>query len=156
MISEHVPCHKLLFTLNLTFYVLLTHHKYLYINQHAACMGRNQITAKCFYWMPKVKGKQINIFNKAEHNEGQCLFDDDGSSNDFDDIPSQHTLSETSLSKSIICTQFWLSCMDSRLCQLCWNGTPGTSCMECYRQPQTDALLSAMNCCTKSDTIYFC
>jgi hypothetical protein len=34
-------------------------------------------------------GKPINIFNKAEHNEG--LPDDDGSSDDFDDIPSQHT-----------------------------------------------------------------
>ena len=37
------------------------------------------------------KGKPINIFNKAEHNEGQCLPDDDGSSDDFDDIRSQHT-----------------------------------------------------------------
>jgi len=41
--------------------------------------------------MPKVMGKPINIFSKAERNEGQCLSDDDGSSNDFDDIPSQHT-----------------------------------------------------------------
>jgi len=53
-------------------------------------------------------GKPINIFNTAEHNEG--LPDDDGSSDDFDNIPSQHThthtLSETSLSKSNICMQF--------------------------------------------------
>jgi len=36
------------------------------------------------------KGKPINTFNKAEYNEGQCL-PDDGSGDDFDDIPSQHT-----------------------------------------------------------------
>jgi len=40
------------------------------------------------------KRKPINIFNKAEHNEGQCLTDD-GSSDDFDDIPSQHTHTHT-------------------------------------------------------------
>jgi hypothetical protein len=47
------------------------------------------------------KGKPINIFNKAEHNEGQCLPDDD-------DIPSftTNTLSETCPSKGIICMQF--------------------------------------------------
>lgn len=58
MISEHVPCQKLLVTLNLTFYVLLIYHKYLYLNLHGACMEKNQITEKCFYWMPKVRGHQ--------------------------------------------------------------------------------------------------
>jgi hypothetical protein len=37
------------------------------------------------------KGTPISIFSKAEYNEGQCLPDDDGSSDDYDDIPSQHT-----------------------------------------------------------------
>jgi len=58
MISEHVPCQKLVFTLNLTFYVLLIHRKYLYINLHGGCMGRNHITEKCFYWMPNIRGNQ--------------------------------------------------------------------------------------------------
>jgi hypothetical protein len=41
--------------------------------------------------MPRSNGKPINIFNKAEHHEGQCLPDDDGISDDSDDILSQHT-----------------------------------------------------------------
>jgi hypothetical protein len=68
-------------------------------------MGRNQITEKCFYWMPKVWGNQSIYL--IRQNTMKAFPDDDGSSDDFDDIPSQHThiLSETSLSKSNICMQ---------------------------------------------------
>jgi hypothetical protein len=159
MISEHVPCQKLLFTSNLTLYVLLTHHQYayLYLNLHGACnTGRNQISEKFFYWMPRGKVKPINVFNKTEHNEGQCLPDAGGSSNDFDDIPSQHTqLFETSLSKKVSfprssnCPAKAADCVNYAETKHC------TSCMECYRQLQRDALLSVMNCCSKSDIIYF-
>jgi len=96
------------------------------------------------------KGTPINIINKAVHNEGQCL-PDDGSSNDFDDIPSPHThthfLRHLCQKVSSACSS---DCAETEhQVHLAWNVT------ECYRQPQTDALLSAMNCCSKSDIIYF-
>jgi len=127
----------------------------LYLNlQGARKMGRNQITEKCFYWMPQVQGNQ-SIYLIRQNTMKAFLMMMAAAMILTIYLHNTHTLSETSLSKSNICMQFWLSCIDRRLCQPCWNGTLRTSCMECYRQPHTDALLSGMNCCSKSNIIYF-
>jgi hypothetical protein len=153
MISEYIPCPEILFTPNLTLYVLLTQHNYSYVNLHGACnMGRDQITEKCLYWMPKSKANRSMHLIRQNTTEGQCLPNDD----DNDDIPSEHTqLSETFVSDRIISMQFPPPCMHNRLCSPRWNIILCTSRMECYSQPQTDTLLSAMNCGSKYDILYF-
>lgn len=151
MISDHVPCQEPL-TLNLTLYVLSTYHKYLYLNLHGACnTGRHQITEKCLYWMPKVRGNQ-SIHLIRQNTMKASAFPMMGVAMILTTyLHNTHTFWDISIKTYHLHAVLTVLHRRRIACQPCWNGTPGTSCMECYRQPQTDVLLSAMNCCSKSD-----
>jgi len=78
----------------------------LYLNlQGARKMGRNQITEKCFYWMPQVQGNQ-SIYLIRQNTMKAFLMMMAAAMILTIYLHNTHTLSETSLSKSNICMQF--------------------------------------------------
>jgi len=148
MISEHVPCQKLVFTLNLTFYVLLIHRKYLYINLHGGCMGRNHITEKCFYWMPNIRGNQsIYLIRQNTMKASAFLMMMAAAMILMIYLHNTHTFWDISVEKyhlhavlTVLHGQQIVSTV------LKWNTRYILHGM---------LLLSALNCCSKSDIIYF-
>jgi len=71
-------------------------------------MGRNHITEKCFYWMPKVRGNQSIYLIRQNTMKASALLMMAAAMILMIYLHNTHThtLSETSLSKSIICMQF--------------------------------------------------